>query len=146
MAQALKYTVGSTSLSNVMAVDGAASIVARGAGAVGLAAIALIHVLDAPGTYVDHPYIFVLYLGLIAGCLGTAALLLRSHARLGWAATLAMSSLPFIAFVLSRATGLPGDADDIGNWTESLGMASLFVEGCVFALGLYGLNLLKRAA
>ncbi len=146
MAQALTYTLESTSGSKVMAVDSAASTVARGAGAVGLAAIALIHVLDAPGTYVDHPYIFFLYLGLIAGCLVTAALLLRSHARLGWVATLAMSSLPFIGFVLSRSTGLPGDADDIGNWTEALGMASLFVEACVFALGLYGLKLLKRAS
>src|SRR5579885_516742 len=58
MAQALTYTLESTSGSKVMAVDSAASTVARGAGAVGLAAIALIHVLDAPGTYVDHPYIF----------------------------------------------------------------------------------------
>ena len=127
-----------------MAIDSAASTVARGAGAVGLAAIGLIHVLDASSKYSETPYMFWLYLALIAGCLLGAALLLRSHARLGWAVTLAMSSLPFIGFVLSRSTGLPGDTGDIGNWTEPLGMASLFVEACVFALGLYGLNLLKR--
>ena len=56
-----------------------------------------------------------LYLALIASCLGTAALLLRTPARLGWMAVVALSSLPFIGYVLSRSTGLPGDMGDIGN-------------------------------
>lgn len=38
------------------------------------------------------------------------------------------------AFVVSRTVGLPGGADDIGNWSEPLGLASLFVEGCLVAL------------
>lgn len=124
--------------------DTLASIVARGAGAVGLAAIGLIHVLDAPGTYEGARYIFWLYLALIAGCLVGAAMLLRSHSRLGWIAATTLSLCPFIGFVLSRSTGLPGDMGDIGNWTEPLGMASLFVEACVCALSLYGLSLIRR--
>jgi hypothetical protein len=39
--------------------------------------------------------------------------------------------------VLSRTTGLPGVSDDVGNWTEPLGLASLWVEGVVFLLALY---------
>jgi hypothetical protein len=45
---------------------------------------------------------------------------------------------------LSRTTGLPGAMGDIGNWTEPLGLASLYVEACVFALSLYGLARFRR--
>jgi hypothetical protein len=37
-------------------------------------------------------------------------------------------------FVLSRTTGLPQATDDIGNWGEPLGIASMFVEGALIAL------------
>jgi hypothetical protein len=36
--------------------------------------------------------------------------------------------------VLSRTTGLPSATGDIGNWTEPLGLASLFVEGAVVVI------------
>jgi hypothetical protein len=121
-----------------------ASTVARSAAAVGLAAIGLIHLLDAPGKYSEAPYMFWMYLALIAGCLLGAMLLLRAHARLGWVAAMVLSISPFIGYVLSRTTGLPGAMGDIGNWTEPLGLASLYVEACVFALGLYGLAWLQR--
>jgi hypothetical protein len=41
--------------------------------------------------------------------------------------------------VLTRTVGLPGATDDIGNWLEPLGLASLFVEGAVILLALTGL-------
>ena len=42
------------------------------------------------------------------------------------------------AEVISRASGLPGDdGEDIGNWSEPLGMTSLFVESAVFLLAVY---------
>jgi hypothetical protein len=37
-------------------------------------------------------------------------------------------------FVLSRTTGLPQATGDIGNWSEPLGIASMFVEGALIAL------------
>jgi len=123
-----------------------ASLVARGVGAVGLAAIALIHLLDAPGKLSETPYMFWMYLTLITGCVIGAALLLRGTARLGWLATIALSLSPLGGFVLDRTTGLPGATGDIGNWTEPLGLASLFVEACVIALGVYGLRLHQRQA
>ena len=59
-------------------------------------------------------------------------------ARLGWLAAFVLSGLPFIGSVLSHSTRLPGDTGDIGNWTEPLGLASLHMEACICALGLYG--------
>jgi hypothetical protein len=50
-----------------------------------------------------------------------------------------MSGLTLLAFILSRTTGLPTAKDDIGNWSEPLGVASMFVEGVVLALSLYEL-------
>ena len=144
MAQTLRRTLALPPTSAGMAAATAVSTVARGAAAVGLAAIGLIHLLDAPGKYSETPYMFWMYLALIAGCLLGAVLLLCAHTRLGWAAAMVLSISPFIGYVLSRTMGLPGAMGDIGNWTEPLGLASLYVEACVFALGLYGLAQFRR--
>ena len=45
-----------------------------------------------------------------------------------------LPALVIVGYVLSRTTGLPQSSDDIGNWSEPLGMASLFVEGSLVAL------------
>ena len=108
--------------------------IARAAAVVGLAAVALIHVLDAPGTFEDQAYKGWLYVGLIAGCVLTAGALLRSSDRRAWFAAALLPLGAVTGYVVSRTVGLPGGADDIGNWTEPLGLASLFVEGALVAL------------
>jgi len=148
MAQTLEHMPTAAPAGDIAAApraDAAVRVVARGAGAVGLAAIGLIHLLDAPGKRNETPYLFWLYLALIAGCLVGAALLVRAHSRLAWTTAAILGASPFIGYVLDRTTGLPGAMGDIGNWTEPLGMASLYVEVCVVALSLYGLALLRRA-
>jgi hypothetical protein len=67
----------------------------------------------------------------------------RMRAALLAAAGLALSAA--IGYVLSRTTGLPNATGDIGNWTEPLGLASLFVEGCLVALAGYRLALLSSS-
>jgi len=108
--------------------------VVRGVAVVALAGVALIHVLDAPGTFADAPYRGWLYVALIVGCLGAAAMLVRGNDRRAWLGAAALSLGAMFAFVLSRTVGLPAGAGDIGNWTEPLGLASLFVEGLLVAL------------
>jgi hypothetical protein len=102
-----------------------------------LLSIALIHLLDGVSQIHEHPYIFGLYVALMAGTFVVAVLLLRVDSRLAWGLVALMAGVTFLAFVLSRTTGLPGFDDDIGNWTEPLGLASLFVEGCALLLGVY---------
>jgi hypothetical protein len=101
---------------------------------VGLAGIALIHLLDLHDTYLASPYKGWLYLALIVGSLVSAALLVRGDDRRGWLGALLLPAGAFAAFVWSRTVGLPGGADDIGNWWEPLGLASLFVEGALVVL------------
>jgi hypothetical protein len=108
--------------------------IARAVAIVGLAGVALIHVLDLPGTFDTQAYKGVLYLGLIVGCLLTAAALVRSSDPRAWLGALLLPVGAMLGYVISRTVGIPGGADDIGNWTESLGLASLFVEGALVAL------------
>ena len=102
---------------------------------VGLAGVALIHLLDLHDTYLASPYKGWLYLALIAGTLACAAALVRRDDPRAWLGACLLPAGAFAAFVWSRTVGLPGGADDIGNWWEPLGLASLFVEGAVVALG-----------
>jgi hypothetical protein len=108
--------------------------VARTLAVVGLAGVALIHLLDAHDTFLSAPYKGWLYVSLIVGSLATAALLVRRSDSRAWTAALLLPLGAMSAFVLSRTVGLPNGADDIGNWWEPLGLASLFVEGSLVAL------------
>ena len=110
--------------------------VARAIAVVGLAGVALIHLLDSPGTFGEQAYKGWLYVGLIAGSIVTAAALIRSSDSRAWLAAALLPLGALAGFVVSRTVGLPGGADDIGNWTEPLGLASLFVEGCLVALSV----------
>jgi len=60
--------------------------------------------------------------------------LFTRQARAGWLLTLGVAAGPIAGYVLSRGPGLPDYADDIGNWTEPLGVVSLIVEGVLFVL------------
>src|ERR1700749_2266639 len=89
----------------------------RGVAAIGLAGVALIHLLDLPGQLSDTPYMFFLYLALIVASVPLAGLLIGpSDARL-WAAATILSALVIGGYVLSRTTGLPQSSDDVGNWS-----------------------------
>jgi hypothetical protein len=107
---------------------------ARSVAVVGLAAVALIHLLDTHDTFISTPYKGWLYVALIAGSAATAARLLRNPDTTAWAMAALLPLGAFTAFVYSRTVGLPGGAGDIGNWWEPLGLASLFVEGSLVAL------------
>jgi hypothetical protein len=113
--------------------------VGRAVGIVGLAAIALIHLLDAVSKYGETRYIFFLYIVLMASTLTAAAVLLRVDSRSAWSLAVVATAATLIAYVLSRTTGLPQASQDIGNWSDSLGLASVFVEACTLLLSAYKL-------
>jgi lysylphosphatidylglycerol synthetase-like protein (DUF2156 family) len=123
-------------------------IAARATLAVGLAGIGLIHLLDSIGKYSETRYIFWMYVALIAGCLAVGAAVLFTRSRAGFLAAAGLAASAAAGYVLSRTTGLPNADGDIGNWTEPLGLASLFVEGSVVAVGLgaYAAGMVRRPA
>jgi hypothetical protein len=121
----------------------AAEIITRSTAAVGLAAIALIHLLDAGSKFHETPYMGWMYLGLMTACLATAATLIHGHFREAWAAAMALPAAAVAGYVLTRTVGLPQAGGDIGNWGEPLGLAALFTESAVIAVGGYALAALR---
>jgi F0F1-type ATP synthase assembly protein I len=116
----------------------ARDIATRAVVAVGLAGIALIHLLDSIGKFHETRYVFWLYVALMLGSLAVAAGVLHVHRRSIWLAAAGLAASAIAGYVISRTVGLPSATDDIGNWTEPLGLASLFVEGTVVGVSLYG--------
>ena len=70
--------------------------------------------------------------------------LLHTGAPRAWAAAGLLAAATLVGFVLSRTTGLPNASDDVGNWTEALGLASMFVEGAVIVLAGYAWALVRH--
>ncbi|MEA2445578.1 MAG: hypothetical protein QOJ12_2870 [Thermoleophilales bacterium] len=108
--------------------------VARSLAVVGLSGMALIHLLDVQSKFQELPYMGVMYVGLIVSSVVLAGLLIRSSDRRVWLAAALLPAVVILGYTLTRTTGLPQDSGDIGNWSEPLGIASLFVEGLVVAL------------
>jgi hypothetical protein len=108
--------------------------IARTVAVVGLAGVALIHLLDLPGKFQETPYLGWLYVALILGCATAAATLIHSSDPRAWTAVALLPLGAIVGYTLTRTVGLPQATGDIGNWGEPLGMASLFVEGSLVTL------------
>jgi|SRR3954469_4699733 len=123
----------------------AREIVARAVAAVGLAGIALIHLLDGIGKFHETPYMGWMYIGLMGSCLAVAATLIRANLREAWLAAIVLPASAIVGYILTRTVGLPQAHGDVGNWSEPLGLAALFVEGAVIAVAAYGVAALRPA-
>lgn len=82
----------------------------------------------------EAAYIGVLFIVLSVACCVEAALLVQRDERWVWAAAGITCGLAIAAYVWSRAIGLPQIHDDIGRWTEPLGVVALLSEGLVVLL------------
>jgi len=89
-------------------------------------------------------YVQVMYYALEVAGVVVATLLLLNQARVGWFLSLGVAAGPILGYVLSRGPGLPDYTDDIGNWTEPLGVISLIVEGILLILAAASLVASRR--
>lgn len=113
----------------------------RMAGALLCLAIAAVHVIDQgglPGSKEPH-YVGLMYYGLEAAAILTAAVLVGRAGLLGWLLTAGVATAPISGYVLSRGPGLPGYTNDKGNWSEPLGLIALTVEGALLLLSVWRL-------
>ena len=127
-----------------------ATWMARWAGALLCLAVAAIHVVDQGGiTMTRDPYsVGVAYHVLEIAAVVAAVLLLVGLVRLGWLLAAGVAVGPLLGYILSRGPGLPGYRDDVGHWTEPLGLVSLAVEGALLLLAvpLFARSLRRRTS
>lgn len=110
--------------------DAIARTVAIGA----LVAIALVHVLQLPEAFAEIGYLGALFIAALTACLVLGAVLTRTSDNRAWVAAGGLAALILACYVISRSIGLPGFTDDIGEWSEPLGLASMVVEGLLVVL------------
>ena len=115
-----------------------ATWVARWAGALLCVVVAAIHVVDQVGitTTRDPSYVGVAYHVLEIAAVVAAVVLLFGLIRPGWLLAAGVAVGPLLGYILSRGPGLPDYSDDVGNWTEPLGLVSLAVEGALLLLAV----------
>ena len=97
--------------------------------AVGAATEAVAHIPVIEEHLSEAPYIGVGFVLLaVAGILLTFLLVSADTAGV-WAATALVAALALAGYIVSRTVGLPQIGDDVGNWTEPLGLVALSGEG-----------------
>ena len=118
--------------------DQGAAAAARAVGALALAALAIIHVVDLPGTLGPIPLVGIGYLGIIAAAILIGGVLIARPHWLAWTAAGAVTILAMGGYILTRALrgGFLGDHGDVGNWHCPLGIAALSVESVIILLVL----------
>ena len=72
----------------------------------------------------------------VGGLAAAAVLLVAGGIRLAWAPAALLGIAPFVGYILTRTTGLPGHHDDVGNWSQWSGTMSLLVEASLFVLAV----------
>jgi hypothetical protein len=112
-----------------------ADVIMRAVGAVALAALAMIHVIDLPGTLGPIPLVGIGYLGIIAAAVLVGGVMIARSHWLAWAAAGVLAVSAMGGYVLTRTVGgFLGDHGDVGNWRCPLGIAALSVETLLILL------------
>src|ERR1700683_5280986 len=98
--------------------DQGAAAAARAVSALALSALAVIHVVDLPGTLGPTPLVGYGYLGIIAAAILIGGVLIARPHWLAWAAAGAVAGSAMGGYILTRGLpgGLPGDSGGWGNW------------------------------
>jgi MFS family permease len=116
----------------------ATDVIARAVGAVALATLAMIHMVDLPGTLGPLPLVGAGYLGIIATAVAVGGMMIARSHRLVWAAAGGLAAAAMGGYVLTRTvSGFLGDHSDVGNWRCPLGLAALSVEALLILLAAW---------
>lgn len=109
-------------------------LLARGIAAVGLAATALVHLVQLPDTWQQSPVLGAMFTAIVLCTTAAAIAMVAADGRLLWQGALLLAIAPIFGYVLTRMVVVPFDNTDVGNWFEPLGMASLFIEAALAAV------------
>ena len=98
---------------------------------------AMAHLPVIPEHLGEAPYMGWLFVGFSLVAVAAAALVIvRGSAPGAFVGAGLLSAAAIMTYCLTRAVVLPQLADDVGNWTEPLGLVSIASEGAVVALSV----------
>jgi drug/metabolite transporter (DMT)-like permease len=102
------------------------------AGALLIAALGLIHLVEAPDELEEATYLGLLFLANFGGAVVAAIGIYRNY-RWGWLFGVMLAGGSFVGYVVSRTMSLPGLP--VEEWLQPLGVLALLVEALF--VGLY---------
>jgi hypothetical protein len=111
----------------------------RATGIVMLLGVALIHVVQLVPTFEQTPLLGGAYVMLIIAAVAVGAHLVRGAASslVQWLPVAGLGLAVIGGYTFTRLFSTPLDNVDVGNWSCTLGMAALFVEGLLVAIAAY---------
>jgi hypothetical protein len=114
----------------------------RATGIVMLFGIAVIHFVQLVPTFQQTPLLGVAFIFLIVAAVAVGAHLVRGAASSVylWLPVAVLGLAVIGGYTFTRMLSTPIDNVDVGNWSCTLGMAALFVEGMLVAIAAYGIS------
>jgi hypothetical protein len=101
---------------------------------IALTATAAVHLALVPDHLHEAFYAGVLFIALSASALALAGVLAISDHELAWLGAGTISVAAVLAYLVSRAVGLPSMSDDVGDWLNPVGVTALACEVTVAAI------------
>lgn len=105
---------------------------------------ALAHIPPMGPHFEEVPYIGVAFALLTTVCLAGMIGVLADERPIWWLGMGAGCGIAIVAYIVSRTVGLPGMADDIGHWTEPLGVVSVLTEAITVAVSAAALVTIRQ--
>jgi hypothetical protein len=106
----------------------------RATAAIGLMGVGIIHALEIQGQLSGAAWLTAGFCLLAVAAPACGLWLLARPGPLPWLSGGLLCLSAALGYVLTRSTAMPGDAGDVGNWLEPLGVTALIVEVVVVIL------------
>lgn len=102
--------------------------------------IAAAHIPVTAAHLTEAPYIGWAFVALEISVVVLAVVLVVHDAPLAWWTGTVVPTLAIAAYVLTRSVALPQIADDVGNWTEPLGIVAVTAEALLLVMAVIHRN------
>jgi hypothetical protein len=123
-----------------LASDHQSNAILQATGIIGLGAVAVIHFAQVVPTTEQTPWLGAAFVLLTAACIVVAAQLLYSSAPLVWLQVAVLNVSAIAGYAFTRLVSTPIDNGDVGNWSETLGVAALLIESLLVILSLHAIK------
>ena len=112
----------------------------RAVAVVGLLVTSVVHVAVAADHVDEARYLLLMFDAFVLVTAALAAGLLVSDSRIVWSSALSACAAALVMYAVSRSVGLPLAEDDIGAWSDPLGLVAAAAELAVVVAAVLSLT------